>query len=240
MPQTNADLEYLILSRIKTEEMPLGAVTIREELEKEGHTLSETGVGRLLKDYRRMGYLERVGYQGHVLTGAGDEHLKKVEAERMLFQTLKGVVGNGGESAVEKVLGVLIARKAIECEAAYWAAVNATEEDIREIDAIVQMQYRGMERGEDYTEESSNFHRTVLRAAKVPLLETLYDFIGLSNQWQNFFIGTFKLYHTPLNLHHEEILNAIRARNPKKAASAMASHMNDVIQNARKLIPDLK
>ena len=97
-----------------------------------------------------------------------------------------------------------------------------------------------MERGEDYTEESSNFHRTVLRAARVPLLETLYQFIGLSSQWQNFFIGTFKLYHTPLNLHHEEILNAIRTRNPKKAASAMASHMNDVIQNARKLIPDLK
>lgn len=239
MPRTNADLEYFILDRIRREEMPLGAVTIREELEKTGCAMSETGVGRLLKSYRKLGYLERVGYQGHILTEAGSEHLGKMEAERALFRTLRGVVGDD-ENTAEKVLGILIARKALECEAAYWAAINATEDDIREIDAIVRTQYRGMERGEDYAEESSSFHRSILRAAKVPLLETLYQFIGLSNQWQYFFIGTFKLYHTPLNLHHEEILNAIRERNPQKAASAMASHMNDVIRNARKLIPELK
>ena len=59
MPKTNTDIEYFILNRIRTEEMPLGAVTIREELEKAGYAMSETGVGRLLKSYRKLGYLER-------------------------------------------------------------------------------------------------------------------------------------------------------------------------------------
>ncbi len=76
----------------------------------------------------------------------------------------------------------------------------------------------------------------MLDAAKVPLLLTLYNFIGLSNQWQNFFIGTFKFYNTPMNLAHEEILSAIKRRDAERASRLMSDHMDRVIRNAEKLI----
>ena len=133
-------------------------------------------------------------------------------------------------------MGVLIARRAIEIEAAYRAAVNATDSDIERLEEIIKAQYKEMEMGSDYTETSGDFHRTVLKISKVPLLETLYNFIGISSQWQNFFIGTFKHYNTPLNVPHEEIYKAIKKRDPDEAVKAMASHMDKIIENAKRLI----
>ena len=93
-----------------------------------------------------------------------------------------------------------------------------------------------MKSDKDYTDESTNFHTAILRASKIPMLETLYHFIGISTRWQNFFIGTFKLYNTPINLQHEMIFDAIKERNPQKASAAMALHMDSVIENAKKLL----
>ena len=58
----------------------------------------------------------------------------------------------------------------------------------------------------------------------------MYEFIGLSVEWQIFFIETFKVYDTPLNVSHENILKAIK-EDPRKAADLMEEHLTDVIEN---------
>ena len=63
------------------------------------------------------------------------------------------------------------------------------------------------------------------------LLKIMYEFIGLSVEWQIFFIETFKVYDTPLNVSHENILKAIKERDPRKAADLMEEHLTDVIEN---------
>lgn len=229
------DLEYSILENIAIEDMPIGAVSLHEKLEKD-FSLSETGVSRLLRMYRKNGYLERVKNQGHILTDLGKERLKQLASERALYVAVKDLAGAENGGGDEKILGILVARRAIEVEAAYRAATRATADDIDAMDSIIKRQYVGMEQGKDYSDESASFHRAVLNAAKVPMLLTLYNFIGLSNQWQNFFIGTFKLYNTPMNVSHEEIFRAISERDPHKAAERMSDHMDKVISNAKKLI----
>lgn len=234
--QEDVELEYQILEKIAAEDMPIGAVAIHDNLEENAFSLSETAVSRLLRAYRKNGYLERVKNQGHILTAAGRERLRQLASERALYSAFRDLAGNENENNNENILGILIARRSIEVEAAYRAAKNATDEDISAMDSIIQTQYTEMEKGEDYSDASASFHRAVLHAAKVPMLVTLYNFIGLSNQWQNFFIGTFKLYNTPMNVSHEEIYKAIRDRNPAKASESMADHMDKVIANAKKLI----
>ena len=230
------ELEYRIFERIAKEDMPIGAVSLHEMLEKNGFSLSVTGVSRLLRSYRKEGYLERVKNQGHILTCCGEERRRHLASEMALHETMKELTETENGDPAEKILGILTARRAIEVEASYRAALNATKEDIAKMDAIIRQQYLEMERDEDYSSESANFHRAVLDAAKVPLLVTLYNFIGLSNQWQHFFVGTFKLYNTPTNLPHEEILRAIEKRDAEQAARLMSDHMDKVIRNAEKLI----
>lgn len=229
-------LECRIFERIAEEDMPIGAVSLHEMLEENGFSLSVTGVSRLLRAYRKEGYLERVKNQGHILTALGEERRGHLASEMALHKTMKELTNTENGDRAEKILGILTGRRAIEVEASYRAARNATEEDIAKMDRIIRQQYLEMERGKDYSSESANFHRAVLDAAKIPLLVTLYDFIGLSNQWQHFFIGTFKLYHTPMNLGHEEILSAIKKRDAEGASRLMSEHMDQVIRNAEKLI----
>ena len=215
--------------------MPAGAVVVHGYLEEMGISLSETAVSRLLRLYRKNGLLERVGNQGHILTDSGRARIEQLDTERALRYTLNKLTGS--ERGAEcQIMGVLIARSALEIEAAYRAAVNATDSDIERLEEIIKAQYKEMEMGSDYTETSGDFHRTVLKISKVPLLETLYNFIGISSQWQNFFIGTFKHYNTPLNVPHEEIYKAIKKRDPDEAVKAMASHMDKIIENAKRLI----
>ena len=235
----NEELEYHVLSKLKIEDMPAGAVLVHGYLEDMGISLSETGVSRLLRMYRKDGYLEKMGNQGHVLTDLGRKRIEQLETERALRQTLGKLTGNerGEES---QILDVLIARRAIEVEAAYRAAINATDRDIEKLEEIIKAQYKEMEQGLDYAKVSGDFHRTVLKISRVPLLETLYDFIGLSTQWQNFFIGTFKHYNTPLNVPHEEIYKAIKMRNPEEAVKMMTSHMDKIIENAKRLMSQNK
>lgn len=229
------EIKYLIFEKIALEDMPIGAVSLNETLRQNCHHLCEAAVSRLLRSYRGEGYLERIKNQGHILTDKGRKHLKQLAAQRELYSAMDKLVKNGVHDG-KNFLHILIARRAIEVEAAYRATLNATEKEIILLEQIVQKQYLGMERGEDYSDESASFHRTIIAVAKIPLLTTFYNFIGLSNQWQNFFIGTFKLYNTPMNKEHEKILDAIKNREPEKAAKYMSDHMDKVIINAEKLL----
>ncbi len=231
-------LEYWILKLLDGQTAPHGAGSLLENIEAHGLAVSEAGIGRAMRALRTHGFLEKIGKQGHRITPSGQERLLKLEEEKKLRDFLKDIVVQpemrGGNNLIDR----LIARKAIEREAVYQATLNATDEELREIERIVDEQYENMRKNENYADMSARFHRAILKASRVPLLETLYDFIGISSQWQNFFVGTFKIYNTPLNISHDKILQLMKSRNPEKAAAAMASHLDDVIANAKKLAPE--
>jgi GntR family L-lactate dehydrogenase operon transcriptional regulator len=236
--QPKSILEYWILKLLDSRTEPQGAGSLLEILEDQGLSVSEAGVGRAMRALRNQGFLEKRGKQGHCITLSGKERLRKIEEEKELRDFLKDVVVQPGMRGGNNLIERLVARKAIEREAVYQATLNATEEDFAAIERIVADQYENMKKNENYVDMSAQFHRAILKASRVPLLETLYDFIGISSKWQNFFVGTFKVYNTPLNVSHDKILRLMKARDPEKAAEAMASHLEDVIANAKKLSPE--
>lgn len=237
MSKVKADLDYWILHFYYQQTAPQGAGTVLEEIREKGIHLSEAAIGRQMRILRIQGLLEKVGKQGHLITTAGKEKLHVLEGEKDLRDFLGGIVGQRALQGTGNLIDRLIARKALEREATYQATLNASDEELLEIERIVQEQYEGMRKNQDYSEISAHFHRAIFKIAKVPLLESLYDFIGISSRWQNFFVGTFKIYNTPLNVSHEKIVTAMKSRDAKLAADAMAAHLDDVIANAKKLFP---
>ena len=227
-------LEFPILHMMREAETPMGAGAIAEILERQGIVISEAGIGRALRSFRQRGMLERKGFQGHVITDKGIERLANLEATKRYGETLKKLME---KSPIHNyhVVDILTARRALEREAAYQAALKATPEDIAELEDIVRAQYSGMEKNENYADHSAAFHKTVIKMARSSILSNLYDLIGLSVQWQDFFIGTFKMYNQPVNVSHEKVLQAIKDHDPDKAALLMGKHLTDVISNAKKL-----
>lgn len=239
MVKAKNDLEYWILKFLNQQTSPMGAGTVLEEIRAKGITSSEAAIGRELRALRTQGLLEKIGKQGHLISSSGRERFHVLDGEKELRDFLGTIMGQPELHGGGSLLGRLIARKALEREAAYQATLNASDQELAEIERIVQEQYEGMRTNQNYSDTSAHFHRAIFKAAKVPLLETLYNFIGISSKWQNFFVGTYKLYNTPLNVSHEKIIGAMKSRDPELAASIMAAHMDDVIANAKRLFPEL-
>jgi DNA-binding GntR family transcriptional regulator len=231
----NKTLEYWILHILNLEDCARGAGSLLVKLKEQSVNTSEAGVGRALRAMRHSGLLEKAGKQGHRITDAGRSRLAKAEEERELRGFLADIINHPGKLGRTNLLHRLVVRKALEREAVYRATLNATDKELGEIEKIVAAQYEGMKKNEDYSELSARFHRSILRASGIPLLETMYDLIGITSNWQDFFVGTFKLYDTPVNVSHEKIVRAMKARDPEAAAAAMGSHLEDVITNAQKL-----
>lgn len=230
----NYSTEYLILDIMETSQEPIGAGGLYEFLKKQGVIISEAGIGRILRDLRQKYLLERIGFRGHMITDKGRTRIMELRESKKMGEMLRELIPNNNSEF--KVINILIARRALEREAAYQAALNATPQDIRRLENIVMAQYAGMEKNESYSDLSTGFHREIINIARAPLLKNLYEFIGLSVKWQDFFIGTFKLYKHPLNTSHEMILNAIKEHDSEKAAKLMGLHLSDVINYAQQLL----
>ncbi|MCK9436257.1 MAG: FCD domain-containing protein [Synergistaceae bacterium] len=225
-------INMIILETAEASNVPVGAGTVSVMLRKKGVNLSEAGAGRILRSLREKGLLTKVGFQGHVTTKEGTKKLSVLRNARQTAENLDNLLKNSGNLKGHSVTDIVTVRKAIEREAAMHAALKATPGDIARLEKIIEQQYREMERRSYYADISTEFHREIIRIARVPLLKIMYEFIGLSVEWHNFFIETFRISDTPLNITHEKIMEAIKKGDPREAADLMEAHLNDVIESA--------
>ncbi len=226
-------LEYQILKEMKDANTPLGAGFLRETLESEGIGISEAGIGRALRQLRKLGYLERKGFQGHVITESGLVKYAELEEMRKINESLKILMNQAGPLKGYSLAEALIARRALEREAAYQAALNATDGDIKRLEDIIRQQVTDdVRKDDDYANLSTSFHSELINISRVPILKHLYEFVGISIQWQKYFIGTFnRLYDKPLKVSHEKVLNAIKKHDPEEAARLMGEHLSYVFDS---------
>ena len=225
-------INMMVFEIAEASNVPVGAGTVSVILKEKGVSISEAGAGRILRSLREKGLMTKVGFQGHVTTKEGTKKLSVLRNARQTAENLDNLLKNSGNLKGHSVTDIVTVRKAIEREAAMHAALKATPGDIARLEKIIEQQYREMERRSYYADISTEFHREIIRIARVPLLKIMYEFIGLSVEWHNFFIETFRISDTPLNITHEKIMEAIKKGDPREAADLMEAHLNDVIESA--------
>lgn len=229
----NNTFDYHILKEMKDADTPLGAGFLRETFESRDIIISEAGIGRILRKLRKSGYLERMGFQGHVITESGLVKYYELEEMRKINESLNTLMNQAGPLKGYSLAEVLIARRALEREAAYQAALNATDSDIKRLENIIEQQATNDVRKDDeYANLSTSFHSELINISGVPILKHLYEFVGISIQWQKYFIGTFnRLYDKPLKVSHEKVLNAIKKHDPEEAARLIGEHLSYVFDS---------
>jgi DNA-binding FadR family transcriptional regulator len=121
-------------------------------------------------------------------------------------------------------------RSAIEVQAIRLAAVRATDDDIRELEALLH-ELNSLNRPyEELLETDFRFHRRILQAAgnqlMQNLMEVIYEFV-ISQMAQT----TPSPQDNKLGRRlHKNILAAIRKRDPDAAEVAMRKHMEAILQ----------
>lgn len=131
------------------------------------------------------------------------------------------------EDEKQSLLYILEVRTGIEVLAVKLAAERATPEDIARMEESVKKIKEKSARGECHPNEDKEFHNAIYVAAKNPILiemmQNMYEVID--KLWQNP-LGVGKAFNEIANL-HEELLEHIKAKNPKKAEKAFLKLMHE-------------
>jgi GntR family transcriptional repressor for pyruvate dehydrogenase complex len=234
--------EFQILEILSEAKAPVGAGAIRQALEDRGTNLSEATVGRVLRELDHRGYTGKSGFQGRSLSPEGAERLGTLREERghavsanLLLEELKS-------QGIEKILDVLVARRAIERETARLAARVVTPEEIETLRELVAQQEAALRKKESVAPFDAAFHREIARISRNAILAAAVDLIRQDVKLGPAFEYARKKAASTLGSDHKAIIDALEAHDEDRADRAMVMHVENTLRDVQRYLeqnPDL-
>jgi GntR family transcriptional repressor for pyruvate dehydrogenase complex len=128
----------------------------------------------------------------------------------------------------EMIAELLDVRRMIEPALAGRATVNASEEELKHLEDILDRQRQKMRRGEPSIDEDSEFHYTIAQAARnsvvLQVLDLLMDLLRESRNRSLQVPGRMERSYQG----HRRILRAIQRRDPGAAEAAVRKHLKEI------------
>ena len=225
------DHEFRLLTILSGSEQPVGSVMLSLLLEEQHHPISSATIGRLLSEFDHRGYTIKHGYRGRTLTSAGETRLAELTNLRDLSEFSDKFHRSVDVGSQRNLIDILTARRGIEREMVRLAAINATEEDLRNIRETFELQTQDAEGDKLSAEYDIAFHRAIAAASKNPVLAAAFDFI-----WQNGkFSPVIEYIRTyvggVLTVDHKSILTALEKHDSAEAERRMVHHIESLIND---------
>jgi DNA-binding FadR family transcriptional regulator len=225
--------ELIILEIIQDTEEPIGSWALADLLAEKGYSISTATVGRMLNKLENLGYLKKEKYKGRIITDKGEKAIKDMNLIHKINYHKKELEKYINTRVLEDFLMVLEARKSIEQTTARLAAENITEEEIAKLERIIEKQDQNYKNNQSITKCDLDFHKTIARASRNKVLETLYHIISLSGQQSEIFEYLRERVGAPYMVSHRKILEAIKERDPQKSEKSMIEHIENLIKDVR-------
>ena len=214
-------LDYAILDSLKTHGEPMGSGTLHYALRKQGSTPSVPTIGRKLRDLEQRGLVAKVSVEGRILTTAGQKMLQTMEQERQQELSGERLLKLLRRTGLKDIIDQLNSRKLIEGEACALAAEHATPEQIERLEELVRKAREMVARGEMGVKQDTDFHDLIAEASGNRVLAAIVVILR-SQAWLNSVIAAIRSkVGTRLVVDHDDVIKAIRDKNPKQAREAM-------------------
>lgn len=225
------DVEKLILLYLSNNTSPQGAGSVCNFLRDNGILLGEATVGRVLRLLDEKGYLEKNGFKGRHLSQKGKLHLKNL----LVLQDKKESLRDFGQffftEEGDYLRDILVARRALEGEAAALAALNATEEDLKEIEkSIVEMEDL-LRLKKSMAATDILFHSAIAKASKNKIIETAMQVIRHGGQDSSVVEKLRNRAGSSIGSDHKKIFQAIKNGDCDRARCLMTEHLNNIIKD---------
>lgn len=221
-------LQYHVLKSIAESDAPLGAGAVSEALRKRGHSISEAAAGRALRSIRNEGFLEKVGFQGHVLTKMGMERLHSLEIRLNVRDALLRSLRDADERGEAYLCEALLALRSLAHEMVGEAIKWAKNEDIEVMEDIIA-QYKGGEGLEVGHGIFSDFYRQLLRMSKIPMFEHFFNILEASVMGHVYLASLFKRAEKTIGESFDQVLDAIRERQSATATETVNAQIDSII-----------
>jgi len=234
------DIEYQILSLIENSDTPLGSNALSAMLKNKGINASAPTIGRILSVLETQGYLTLIGKKGRILSESGKNTLSRMHLKEELENAasdLVNILTRSDSNDIRKLIDLMTARKVLEKEASYLAALNATDSELNTIATYAGILDSVMKESHTKTglhhvaDMGRLFHETIAKASRNEILYAIIHLINQDIAARDYLFRLLEKANYSFNTGHMKILNAMKRRNPDEAAAAAAEHL-DVVVNA--------
>lgn len=188
----------------------------------EQFSVSRTVIREAIRALHQKGFVDIQHGRGTFITNSTAD---------LIRNSLGLMVKVGQEEAQQNLIGV---REILEPEIAALAAQNASDDDIAEMQANIDMMDKSLKDAEGFIAADHAFHIALAKASGNSLISILIDPIVdlLYEQRKYIFLNTRGA--TRGQYHHKRILAAIKERNAQAAREAMRAHMEQIRNDSSK------
>ena len=173
----------------------------------------------------------QIGREFNCSQGTVREALMRLQEEGLVKR--RGYRGTtASRSSMDEVVQMVEIRIQLECDAIRRTAETATDKDFAEFEGYLTGMNQALRDGDDYTlsEMDRKFHLAIFHCSDQQVLEPILRRCMLHMHLQTF--GHFppdSRMETPEEA-HRPILDALRNRDPDRAATAVSTHINRTIR----------
>lgn len=233
MRQILDEIEIKVLKIIENSDKAMGTWAVEDKLKEEDIEVSSATVGRILSKLENSEFLEKHKNKGRTITLEGKLAIKRAETINVINFHQNKI----NEIISTEILGnfimIIQARKAIEKETCRLATRHITQAELDKLEVILDRQEEKLTKGESIANEDIDFHKTIAKASRNEILESMYNIIATFKQQSMVFEKLRKEINSPNNTYHRKIYNAIKNNDEREAVKLMAEHienlMNDVL-----------
>jgi len=224
------DAAYAALKELGSNQGPIGCWRIRNALHTAGIVASEATAGRLLRGLDLQGLTRVIGSRGRVLTSKGRRHLAVQERSRRQHSCHNDLLRAVRAETIGDVCELLMARRALEVEAASLAALRATNREIRQIEHAVQRHMEQVRRRGVAIEENRAIHGLIAKASRSRVLEALVNVLLQEEYLHEIQTRIQRAADGLVPEDHLTVFRAIKSRRPDMAAKAMRAHVDRLLR----------
>ena len=226
--------EYELLNLLIGVEKPVGSVALNLLLKEKKMNLSSATIGRILARFDYQGLTVKNGFRGRLLTDEGQKRFEDLKSKQRLAELTSKFYESIDAESKDNLIDVLIARRGIEQEAARLAVLNATKEDLQNLEKLYKLQSEDITNGLVSADIDVLFHQGIGKASKNKVLAAAYDFIWQNGRFSPVMEYIRRAVGGVIAADHGKILNALLARDADKAAKCMINHINSLINDVKK------
>jgi len=229
--KTRVDIiNYLLIKIMSEKGIPLGSWILKEEMQEYGVISSTATIGRYLKELDYKEFTVQKGNQGRVPTPAGMAWLTEIE-DNLKRATMRNQVAQSMKiTEYDELIDLISTRKILEKEAARLAAVNATDEELKDLRRSVDIHQKCVLENKDPTDPALDFHMLLAKISHSKFISALLSLLIFEEK------RIESVFHTLVTRErgsiyvqeHDKITKAIEERNAKTAAKLMENHIQEL------------
>ena len=231
------ELDRDILEILAQSGAPVGATGLHLML-KDKHKVSQAWIGKKLSEFDHKNLTQKCGFKGRMLTDLGRTELERLSHRADQVRESNAFLKTLTLESGERLIDVLVARRALEREIAFLAAERRTDKEVKRLEEALRRQDLVVMAGGSAATEDIEFHDLIAKASRNEVLFHALRVVRHASRYTSVVARIRQEIKGSLGKEHRAIWESIRDQDPQGASRAMDMHLSGLINDVKKYLAE--